>query len=65
MDETDTPTFWREYRFLIWMGLSFSIGGIVYARMYFPDFSWFETVVGGIFFGCFCVMCAAGHRLFE
>ena len=55
----------RKNWYLIALGSGFSIAGIVYARMYFPDFSWFETIVGGAGFGCFCMLCSASSRLFD
>lgn len=64
-EEADPLKFYMGNRFLAVMSLFFSLGGIVYARMYFPDFSWFESIVGGTFFGVFCVACCASSRLFE
>ena len=64
-EEADPIKFYMGNRFLAVMCLFFSVGGVVYARMYFPDFSWLESIVGGTFFGVFCVMCAASSRLFE
>ena len=64
-EESDPLKFYMTNRFLAVMCVTFSLGGIVYARMYFPDFSWLESIVGGTFFGIFCVACSASSRLFE
>ena len=65
MTTSDEPSLWQRYRWLILVTTAFAVTGVVYARIYFPGFSWFETVVGGAAFGCFCSMCAASSRLFD
>ena len=59
------PSFFQKNRYIIVMSVLFSIAGIIYARMYWPELSWIQSLIGGISFGVFCMMCAANYRLYE
>ena len=65
MTESEHRTFWQRYRWLIIVSTIFAVMGVVYVRLYFPGFTWFETLFGGAAFGVFCAMCAASSRLLD
>ncbi len=65
MSDEKLRSFFQKNIYLICLTVAFSIAGVVYARLYFPDFSWFETIVGGAAFGSFCMLCSASSRLFD
>jgi hypothetical protein len=49
--------------FLVVSSVIFSVAGVVYALLYFPELPVFQAIFGGVVFGVFCAMCVAGHRL--
>jgi uncharacterized membrane protein YhfC len=58
-------TFLSKNAFFIFLTSVFTIGSIVYARFYYPELSWFGTIVGSIAFGIFSMICATSIHFFE
>jgi hypothetical protein len=60
-----TIIYIKRYRYLSILSVLTMITCMVYARVYFPSLPTFKVVLGGIFFGLFCVVCGIGYHLFE
>ena len=60
-----TVIYIKRYPLLSVLGVLTMIVGIIYARIYFPELPAFKVVLGGIFFGLFCMVCGIGYHLFE
>ena len=61
--QDESETFLQRHLFLVVSSVIFSVAGVVYALLYFPELPVFQAIFGGVVFGVFCAMCVAGHRL--